>query len=132
MCSATNTRLRSVAACAASIAFTTGANASPSNRSSSGAFSSVFHDTTVACVCSASKVASMRASRSAQRARVAATIARASSKRWSTRSRGGRTSSSGPQRCSASGRANRLASASASLSLLPIDSSMLMRSMPSL
>ena len=110
----------------------TGANARPPKISSSGAFSSVFHDTTIEWSCSAGNVASMRRSRSCQRARTAATSARASSTFAAMSSGGGRASSSGPhsvrerRRRRGTRRARRT-----SLILFAIESSMLIRSMPS-
>ena len=72
MCSATNTRLRRTARWIALQRASTGANARPAKISSSGALSSAFHDATTEWSCSDGNVASMRSTRSCQRARTRA------------------------------------------------------------
>ena len=110
---------------------TIGANARPAKTSSSGAFSSRFQETTSECSCSAGNVASMRSSRSCQRSRVAAISSAASSSLAATISGAGRTSLPGAHAWSSSGLESCAASSSHSFNLFRIDSSMLIRSMPS-
>ena len=62
MCSATNTRLRSTSRWIALQRASTGANARPAKISSSGAFSSVFHDTTHRVVLQRRRTSSSRRS----------------------------------------------------------------------
>ena len=104
MCSATNTRPLSISLWIAVQRSSTGLNARPAKISSSGAFSSVFHDTTSEWSCSAGNVSSMRSARSCQRARVAWTSARASSTLASIRSCAGRASSLTPHTCASGAR----------------------------
>ncbi len=131
MCSAMNTRLRSTSPWIARQAASSGSNVRPAKIVSSGASTSVFQETTRARLCRSRNVASMRSSRSCQRARTFATSARASSSAEASCSSVGRASLPAAKKRSASGAARNSARRSASLSLLRTDISMLSRSMPS-